>query len=131
MLWGTSGIGLWVPWMPGGPVAGALAGRSLWLWLGVLDAIQGVGFGMMLLVTLTRVHVAVTLMAGQLLGAAVTLIAKATAPDRDGPGDVFPDFSMGVLLALSKPWFWIALGCQLIIPVGLFMVFRKAQLSKP
>jgi hypothetical protein len=28
---------------------GLLLGKSLWLWLGVLDAIQGVGFGMMLL----------------------------------------------------------------------------------
>jgi alpha-1,3-glucan synthase len=131
MLWGTSSYGLWVPWMPGGPLAGALAGRSLWLWLGVLDAIQGVGFGMMLLQTLTRIHVAVTLIAGQLLGAAVTLIAKATAPDKDGPGDVFPDFSKGIVEGLSKPWFWIVLGFQLVIPLGLFTVFRKAQLSKP
>lgn len=42
MLWGTSNIGQYVPWA-GGPVASAIAGRSLWLWLGVLDAVQGVG----------------------------------------------------------------------------------------
>ena len=42
MLWGTSNIGQYVPWA-GGPAASALAGRSLWLWLGVLDALQGVG----------------------------------------------------------------------------------------
>ena len=42
MLWGVSGIGLYVPWA-GGPVASAIAGRGLWLWLGVLDAVQGVG----------------------------------------------------------------------------------------
>lgn len=131
MLWGTSGIGLWVPWMPGGPVAGALAGRSLWLWLGVLDALQGVGFGMMLLQTLTRIHIAVSLMAAQLIGTAVTMIAKATAPDKDGPGDVFPDFSAGVVQGISKPWFWIALACQLVIPIGFFKFFRKEQLSKP
>jgi len=131
MLWATSGIGSWVPWMPGGPVAGALAGRSLWLWLGVCDAIQGVGFGMMLLQTLTRIHIAVSLMAAQLIGTAVTLIAKASAPDRDGPGDVFPDFSAGIVQGLSKPWFWVALGCQLIIPIGFFKFFRKEQLSKP
>lgn len=130
MLWGTSGYGLWVPWV-GGPVAGAILGRSLWLWLGVLDAIQGVGFGMMLLNTLTRMHIAVTLMVGQLLGSVVTLIAKATAPDRDGPGDVFPNFSAGIGRGLSKPVFWIALVCQLIIPVGFLLIFRKAQLSKP
>jgi alpha-1,3-glucan synthase len=131
MLWGTSSYGTWLPWMPGGPVAGALAGRALWLWLGVLDSIQGVGFGMMLLHTLTRLHIAVTLMAGQFLGAATTIIAKATAPDKDGPGDVFPDFSVGIVHGLMKPWFWIALVCQIAIPVGFFMVFRKAQLSKP
>ncbi|QDS68915.1 hypothetical protein FKW77_008195 [Venturia effusa] len=131
MLWATSGIGSWVPWMPGGPVAGALAGRSLWLWLGVCDAIQGVGFGMMLLQTLTRIHIAVSLMAAQLIGTAITLLAKATSPDRDGPGDVFPDFSKGVGHALSKPWFWIALCAQLIIPIGFFKFFRKEQLSKP
>ena len=45
MLWGTSAIGQYVPWA-GGPLASALVGRSLWLWLGVLDALQGVGFGM-------------------------------------------------------------------------------------
>jgi alpha-1,3-glucan synthase len=131
MLWGTSSFGLWLPWMPGGPIAGALAGRALWLWLGVLDAIQGVGFGMMLLQTLTRIHIAVTLIAAQLLGTVITMVAKASAPDRDGPGDVFPDFSAGIIPAVTKPWFWIALGCQLIIPIGFFKFFRKEQLSKP
>lgn len=131
MFWGTSGIGNWLPWMPGGPVAGALAGRTVWLWLGVLDAIQGVGFGMMLLQTLTRFHTAASLMAAQILGASVAMIAKACAPDRDGPGDVFPDLSAGVAQALSKPWFWVALVCQLIIPIGFIKFFRKEQLSKP
>jgi alpha-1,3-glucan synthase len=131
MLWGTSGIGNWVPWMPGGPVAGALAGRSLWLWLGLLDALQGVGFGMMLLQTLTRIHIAVSLVLAQVLGTVVTMLAKATAPNANGPGDVFPDFSAGVREGLSKPWFWIALMAQLVIPLGFFMFFRKEQLSKP
>ncbi|KAK4539476.1 hypothetical protein LTR36_010912 [Oleoguttula mirabilis] len=131
MWWGTSSYGLWLPWMPGGPVAGAIAGRSLWLWLGVLDAIQGVGIGMALLQTLTRIHVAVVLTASQVLGAAVTLIAKASAPDANGPGPVFPDLSAGVVDALMQPWFWVALVCQLVIPVGFFFFFRKEQLSKP
>ncbi|KAE9972211.1 hypothetical protein EG328_005136 [Venturia inaequalis] len=131
MLWATSGIGAWVPWMPGGPIAGALAGRSLWLWLGVCDAIQSAGFGIMLLQTLTRIHVAVTFMGAQLIGTAITLLARATSPDRDGPGDVFPDFSKGVVAGLGKPWFWIALGAQLVIPVGFFRFFRNEQLSKP
>lgn len=86
---------------------------------------------MMLLQTLTWIHIAVSLMAAQLIGTAITLLAKATSPDRDGPGDVFPDFSRGVVHGLSKPWFWVALVCQLIIPVGFFKFFRKEQLSKP
>lgn len=131
MLWGTSGIGLWVPWIVGGPRGSALGGRMLWLWLGVLDSIQGVGFGMMLLQTLTRIHIAASLCGAQLIGTATTLIASASAPDRDGPGDVFPDFSAGIMEGISKPSFWIALSCQLAIPIGFFMFFRKEQLTKP
>lgn len=132
LLWGVSGFGSWLPWFPGGsPVAGAIASRSLWLWLGLLDSIQGVGFGMMLLQTLTRVHIAVTLITAQVLGTIVTMLAKATAPDKDGPGDVFPNFADGVMQAINKPWFWVALACQLVIPFGFFKFFRKEQLSKP
>lgn len=46
MLWGTSSLALYIPW---GGAAGPYLGTSLWLWLGVLDAIQGVGLGMILL----------------------------------------------------------------------------------
>jgi glycogen synthase len=54
MLWGTTFIGYSLPWADIGSGidrirTGLLVGKSLWLWLGVLDAIQGVGFGMMLL----------------------------------------------------------------------------------
>jgi alpha-1,3-glucan synthase len=96
-----------------------------------LDSIQGVGFGMILLQTLTRIHIAASLCAAQLIGTVTTLIARATAPDRDGPGDVFPDFSAGIVDGISKPWFWIALSCQLAIPIGFFMFFRNEQLNKP
>ena len=131
MLWGTSGIGLWLPWFPGGPEGGAIAGRALWLWLGLLDSIQGVGFGMMLLQTLTRIHIAVSLVVAQILGTLITILAKAVAPDKNGPGEVFPDFSAGIVQGISKPWFWIALAAQLVIPIGFFKFFRKEQLSKP
>ena len=130
MLWGTSNIGQYVPWV-GGPVASALVGRSLWLWLGVLDALQGVGFGMILLQTLTRIHIAFTLLAAQVLGSIATILARATAPDKIGPGPVFPDFSGGVTTGLGNAWFWIALGLQLVICAGFFTFFRKEQLSKP
>ena len=46
MLWGTSSLALYIPWAGH---AGPYLGISLWLWLGVLDAVQGVGLGMILL----------------------------------------------------------------------------------
>ncbi|KAI4257033.1 MAG: hypothetical protein L6R42_005892, partial [Xanthoria sp. 1 TBL-2021] len=52
MLWGVSGIGTYVPF--GSAAFGAILGRALWCWIAVLDSIQGVGFGMILLQTLTR-----------------------------------------------------------------------------
>ncbi len=130
IMWATSNIGAYVPWA-GGPVASAIAGRALWLWLGVLDAVQGVGFGMILLQTLTRFHVLFTLIAAQVLGSIATILARATAPDKVGPGDVFPDFSAGPSEGLGKAWFWVGLLFQLAIPLGFFRFFRKEQLSKP
>ena len=130
LLWATSNIGAYVPWA-GGPIASALAGRALWLWLGVLDAVQGVGFGMILLQTLTRFHVLFTLIAAQVLGSIATILARATAPNKIGPGDVFPDFSSDASEGLRKAWFWVGLLFNLAVPVGFFMFFRKEQLSKP
>jgi alpha-1,3-glucan synthase len=111
MLWGTSSLALYIPWAgKGGPYLGI----SLWLWLGVLDAIQGVGLGMILLQvrgvqsivtffkeklidvfsqTLSRLHVCATLAFSQIIGSICVMIARATAPDRLGPGSVFPDAS--------------------------------------
>jgi alpha-1,3-glucan synthase len=130
MLWGTSSVGLYLPWA-GGPVTSALVSRSLWLWLGLLDTIQGVGFGMIFLQTLTRMHIAFTLIAAQVLGSIATIVARAVAPNNLGPGDVFPDFSAGAIAGLVKPWFWVALLSQIVICFGFFKFFRKEQLSKP
>lgn len=129
MLWAISGIGTYVPW--GTRAIGALLGRALWLWLGVLDALQGVGFGMILLQTLTRFHVAFTLLFAQVVGSLATIAARASAPDATGPGDVFPNFAFNIRAGIEQYWFWIALVFQLTIPVGFFVFFRKAQLFKP
>ena len=86
---------------------------------------------MILLQTLTRFHVLFTLIAAQVLGSIATILARATAPDKTGPGDVFPDFSAGPIPGLGKAWFWVALLFNLMVPVGFFMFFRKEQLSKP
>lgn len=76
MWWGTSGMGLYVPWAG---VAGPYLSTCLWLWLGVLDALQGVGLGMILLQTLSRLHVCATLAGAQLLGSVVVMVARSVA----------------------------------------------------
>ena len=86
---------------------------------------------MILLQTLTRVHVAATLILSQVLGSAVTIAARATAPHKVGPGDVFPNFGLKGIDALQKPWFWAGLLSQLVICAGFAKVFRKEQLHKP
>ncbi|KAK3367350.1 putative cell wall alpha-1, 3-glucan synthase [Lasiosphaeria ovina] len=130
MLWGVSGIGLYLPWA-GGAVGSAVLARCLWLWLGTLDAIQGVGLGMVLLLTLTRQHVAATLIGAQILGAGFTILARLTAPHKVLTDPVFPDFSEGVMPGIAKPFFWVALVLQLILPIGFFKFFRKEQVAKP
>ena len=127
--WSTSGMGVWLPWIVS-PVSGALMGRALWLWLGVLDALQGVGFGMILLQTLTRFHVAFVLVGSQVLGSIATILGRAVSPDGDGPGVVFPNVTLG-LAGLRNAWFWIAMVAQLVICAGFARWFRREQLMKP
>lgn len=140
MLWGTSGMGVYLPWVTVGAynshaslVASAVLGRALWLWLGVLDSLQGVGFGMILLQTLTRMHIAFTLMAAQVLGSAITIAARASAPNKDGPANVFPNLATDSSLQSGiHAWdFWLCLILQMSCCVGFFMFFRKEQLFKP
>uniref|UniRef100_A0A0W0GDS6 alpha-1,3-glucan synthase n=1 Tax=Moniliophthora roreri TaxID=221103 RepID=A0A0W0GDS6_MONRR len=112
MLWGTSSLALYIPWAGSG---GPYLGLSLWLWLGVLDAVQGVGLGMILLQTLSRLHVCATLAFSQIIGSVCVMIARATAPNAIGPESVFPDaakwdFSDGLKGSpMAAPMFWIAL----------------------
>ncbi|KAJ3985674.1 modular protein with glycoside hydrolase family 13 and glycosyltransferase family 5 domains [Lentinula detonsa] len=134
ILWGTSGIATYVPWAGSG---GPYLSVGLWLWLGVLDAIQGVGLGLILLQTLSRLHVTVTLAFSQILGSAVVMVARATAPDALGPGTVFPDPGIwdpqnGLSGSpMASPMFWVCLICQLIIVAGYFWFYRREELARP
>ncbi|KAJ3818641.1 glycoside hydrolase family 13 and glycosyltransferase family 5 protein [Lentinula raphanica] len=136
MLWATSSLGTYLPW---GGTSGPYLGITLWLWLGILDAIQGIGLGMILLQTLSRLHVLTTLAFSQIIGAAVVMLARATSPDGIGPGNVFPNFGIwdpsldgGIVKSgIGEPIFWIALGCQLIIIAGYFWFYRKEELARP
>lgn len=132
MLWGTSSLALYIPWAGH---AGPYLGISLWLWLGVLDAVQGVGLGMILLQTLSRLHVCATLAFAQIIGSVCVMVARATAPNRIGPESVFPDaakwdFHDGLKGSpLASAPFWIALICQIVIVIGYFWFYRKEQLG--
>lgn len=86
---------------------------------------------MILINTLTRFHIVFTLLAAQVIGSISTILARGTAPDKLGPGDVFPNFAAGVADGLSKASFWICLIFLLSINVLCFMFFRKEQLQKP
>ncbi|KAF2011183.1 glycosyltransferase family 5 protein [Aaosphaeria arxii CBS 175.79] len=131
ILWSTSGMGSYIPWALT-PTLGSILGRALWLWLGVLDAVQGVGFGMILLQTMTRFHVAFTLTVAQVVGSLATIAARATAPDRLGPGGVFPNFALrGFADGAKEGHFWGALVAQGVVCVGFAVWFRKEQLCKP
>ncbi|GFZ48862.1 hypothetical protein JCM24511_06611 [Saitozyma sp. JCM 24511] len=128
VLWGVSGIATTLPWA--GPTGGAILARALWLWLGVLDAMQGAGIGMTLLQTLTRFHNCFALVAAQVLGSAATAVARAVAPDKTGPGPVFPNLALS-LEGLGNGYFWACLLMQLGIAVAFGTFFRSEQLSKP
>jgi alpha-1,3-glucan synthase len=128
--WATSNIGSYLPWA-GGPVASAILGRALWLWLGVLDSLQGVGIGMLLLQTLTRFHITFALVGAQVIGSIGTIIARADGLSSTGPLPYFPSLATNIGEGLSYAGFWICLFFQVIICVGYFAFFRKEQLSKP
>lgn len=130
MWWGVSRTGLWLPWA-GGAVGSAIVSRMVWLWLGLLDGVQGAGIGMILMLTLTRVHVAAAIVAAQVLGSLATIAGRATAPDKLGPGSVFPDLSKGADEVAGSAWFWVVLLLNLGICLGYFKFFRKEQVSKP
>ncbi|GBE82150.1 Cell wall alpha-1,3-glucan synthase ags1 [Sparassis crispa] len=134
MLWGTSSLALYIPWAGH---AGPYLGISLWLWLGVLDAVQGVGLGMILLQTLSRLHVCATLAFAQIIGSISVMVARATAPDKIGPSSVFPDLASWDISSglkgspMASAPFWIALICQIVIVIGYFWFYRKEQLARP
>ncbi|PWN31216.1 alpha-1,3-glucan synthase [Meira miltonrushii] len=128
--WAVSGMALWLPWT-GSYIASGLVARSLWLWLGLLDTVQSVGVGMALLATMTRFHVTFTLMTAQILGALMTVIARACAPDALQSGSVFPNLVLEGFSGIQNAWFWIALVLNTTVCSGFFLFYRREQLSKP
>lgn len=128
--WGVSRHGLWMPWA-GSAVSSVLLSRTLWLWLGILDGLQGAGIGMILLLTLTRVHVAAACVITQVLGSLAGIAARATSATGPRLEDVFPDISEGLVISFTKAFFWVVLGLQLLPCIGYLKFFRKEQLARP
>jgi len=69
-------------------------------------------------------------MAAQVLGRVATILARLTAPDKTGPGDVFPNFALGGQ-GLGRMSFWLGMGSQILVCFGFALFFRKEQLAKP
>ncbi|PYH89723.1 putative alpha-1,3-glucan synthase [Aspergillus ellipticus CBS 707.79] len=127
--WGTSNIGYYLPWS-GSLATGATVSRCLWLWLGVLDEIQQVGLGMILLQTLTRVHVCFVLLFAQSVGSIATMCARGFAPNKLGPASISPAVGTSAD-KVATPWFWIALFFQLLAAWGFLLFYRREQLNRP
>lgn len=85
---------------------------------------------MIMLSTLTRIHVAFAVMSTQVLGSIATIVARAAAPNKIGPGPISPDISGGVK-PIWQAWFWVGLACNLLLCVGFYKFYRKEQLLKP
>jgi alpha-1,3-glucan synthase len=128
--WSVSNMGSYLPWA-GSPIASAILGRGVWLWLGVLDALQGVGIGMLLLQTLTRFHISFALIMAQCVGSIATIINRADGLSSTGPLPYYPTLAYSIASGLKEPGFWICLVFQIIVCVGYLTFFRKEQLSKP
>lgn len=116
-LWAVSGIGNSLPWA--GVVGGALLSRSVWLWLGLLASLQNMGYGMMLMMTMTRTHIGFVLAMSQAIGSFTTVIARLGAPHRVVVGEVYANLAAA---PGATPWFWLSLVCQLAICLAYFLV---------
>ncbi|KAJ1562312.1 hypothetical protein HK405_013554 [Cladochytrium tenue] len=117
-------------WAVGGStIAAAYVNVALFLWLSLMDSVQQIGVGMMLLQSLTRFHMGACLLAAQIIGALCTMLARATAPDNFGPGPVFPNLALG--LDGVGGWFWSVLIIQFLSAFAMLFFFKNEQLAKP
>jgi alpha-1,3-glucan synthase len=69
-----------------------------------------------------RFHVVFLLTAAQAISSIATILAGDTAPNKIGPGDVFPDISALYEEGLTKAWFSVALIFQLVVCSIKFLV---------
>ncbi|KAI9613259.1 hypothetical protein KEM48_003893 [Puccinia striiformis f. sp. tritici PST-130] len=134
MLWGTSSVASYFSWggAAGPHIANAYqkqqppCGYGWVCWI----CSRG-GFGYDLTPNAQQGACGGHLMPCQIIGSTAVLVARATAPNRIGPGGVSLTLPCGIpkFSYLDSPlanWqFWIALICQLIIVAGYFVLFRE------
>jgi alpha-1,3-glucan synthase len=81
-----------------------------------------------------RDHNAFTLLTTQVVGSIAVMLARAIAPDNEGPGDVFPDFSYyrsgDSIDVFRKSWFFVGLFCQIIVCMGYFLFSGYAHVPR-
>ncbi|KAG8163888.1 hypothetical protein KVR01_005806 [Diaporthe batatas] len=156
LWWVISRTGLSIPWaqlprfggegimvmMQYSPGLSAALSRSLWLYLGVLDLLVGLGQGLALIQTLPRQHVLFVSTAGQVIGAVGMMAARATILSQSGgPAEaarglkvlahIFPDISSGLALEWGYGIFCLVAVVEIIMAVQWMWWFRSAQLQKP
>jgi alpha-1,3-glucan synthase len=131
ILWSTSRLGAFIPWV-GGAVTSSFLTRALWLWLGVLDNVQGLGFGVILLQTLTRHHNTFVLACAQAAGSISIILGKAVRPSTT---TLFPNLAEINLdshsLSSIGPWFYLVFILQAGVCVMFIWGYRREQLWRP
>jgi len=131
IVWVTSRLGLFLPWLSSSVIS-SLVTRSLWLWLGVLDNIQGLGMGVMLLQTLTRHHASFVLVCAQIVGSIFAILGHYLGPL---PIKLFPNLTavenLAQLSKFSCSWFFVAFVLEALICGLLFLSYRREQLWRP
>lgn len=131
IMWSTSSLGTSLAWASN---AGAYLSLGLFLWLALLDSIQQIGLSMMLLQTLTRIHVAGCLVCIQVLGSFAYMMSRLS-PLR--PFDIFPNVGLwdwnddAENLFTTWIFFWSVLVCQVVGSLGYLFWFRQEQLARP
>jgi alpha-1,3-glucan synthase len=78
---------------------------------------------MILLQSLTRIHISAALIGSPVLSSATTMLVHAAqSGDGNGPGTFFPSFAAGALPGLASPWFWVGFDITVVCLCGILCV---------
>lgn len=117
IFWSISFVGRSLSWASS---SGSILSLGLFCWLGVLDAFAQVGLSMMLLQTLTRIHVSAVLLLSQIVSS-ISLCLSLLIDINPFPNIIYSD----------SMYFWIVLCLYVICAYGYLFFFRTECLSRP